>query len=285
MIVKENFDLTPYNSYRIAATCAKAYFPETDEDLYSLFSETNIEKKIVIGGGYNIILSKPHYQESFVIFSDNLSKAVVNDVTLTLQAGISMLAISQLAYEHGLSGMEVFYDIPGSLGGAIVMNAGSGTDEIKNVLVKVKYFDPISLTFHEMYNSEIGFSYRDSFFQRNPHLLITEATLELFRKDKESIKQKMEQTKATRHSKQPKEYPNAGSVFKRPKGKFVGPMIEELGLKGYSVGGAQVSEKHAGFIVNYNKATGADILNLIKDIQDKVYAAYDVMLEVEQRII
>ncbi|WP_299758438.1 UDP-N-acetylmuramate dehydrogenase [uncultured Pontibacter sp.] len=283
MIIKENLDLTEYNSYRVKAICAKAYFPETDEDIIEIFKNT--DKKVILGGGYNTILSKPYYQEPFVIFNKHFGSVEITGNIVSAQAGISLLELSELALENSLSGLETFYDIPSSLGGAVVMNAGAGGEEIKDLLTTVKYFDPASLTFYEKPRDEINFEYRNSFFQKNPHFIIIKAELILRSGVKADILNKMQSIKAARWAKQPKEYPNGGSVFKRPSGKFVGPMIEELGLKGYSVGGAKVSEKHAGFIVNFDNATGADILNLISEIQLKVKTTYDIDLEVEQRII
>jgi UDP-N-acetylmuramate dehydrogenase len=283
MIVKEQFDLTEYNSYRIKAVCLRAYFPECEEDLVEIFSTD--EKKIIIGGGFNIILSKEYYHEAFVIFDKHFSKVTIDGNIITGQAGISMYELSVLALEHSLSGIEIFYDIPSSLGGAVVMNAGAGGWEIKDILKYVRYFDPHALTFHEKQEEEIGFEYRNSFFQMNPHYIITEVTLRLELGSKEEIEAKMIATRETRCAKQPKEFPNAGSVFKRPKGYYVGAIMDELGLKGLSIGGAKVSEKHGGFIINHNKATGQDIIAVITEVKKRVYEAFKLDLEIEQRII
>ncbi len=285
MKIIQDFDLTNYNSYRIKATCAKAYLPESEQDIIELFTNYDHFKPVIIGGGYNIILSKDAYENDFLIFSDNLSGFRVEGDRIIAQAGVSMLALSIAARDHSLSGLEIFYDIPSSLGGAIVMNAGAGGEEIKDMLVRVKYFDPATTQVHVIERKDISFEYRNSTFQKNPDLIIIEAELKLTPGDYETINQKMETTKAARWAKQPKEYPNAGSVFKRPPGRYVGPMIEELGLKGYSLGGAQVSQKHAGFIINVNNATGRDILDLIDMIRSRVKNAFGVELEVEQRVI
>ena len=283
MKVKEEFDLTEYNSYRLNAICSRAYFPESEEDLVEIFS--TVEKKVVIGGGYNIILSKEYYDEAFVIFDKHFSKVYLNENVITGQAGISMYDLSLLALENSLTGIEIFYDIPSSLGGAVVMNAGAGGWEIKDILQCVRYFDPHALTFHEKKKEEVGFEYRNSFFQKNSHYIITEVTLDLEYGRKEEIEAKMIATREARYAKQPKEYPNAGSVFKRPKGYYVGAIMDELGLKGLAVGGAKVSEKHGGFIINYNNATGQDIIAVITEVKERVYKAFGVDLEVEQRII
>ncbi|NII28900.1 UDP-N-acetylmuramate dehydrogenase [Pseudoflavitalea sp. X16] len=280
-----NFDLTNYNSYRVKATCAIAYFPESDNDLQVLYQDKKQEEKILLGSGHNVIMSKKHYEESFVIFSGNYDKVTVNGTTIEAQAGTTMLHLSELAWQHGLAGLEIFYDIPSSLGGAVVMNAGASGEEIKDLLVSVKYYDPAANEFHEISKADISFEYRNSFFQRNPHLIVLSAKLVLKPGEQAAIKQKMEDIKASRWQKQPKDFPNAGSVFKRPPGHFVGPIMEQLGLKGYAVGDAQISKKHGGFIVNTGNATGKDIIQLITDVQEKVKTAFNLHLEIEQRIL
>lgn len=279
-----NFDLSQYNSYRLKAVCATAYFPATDAEIREVFQEKK-EQKILLGSGHNVILAKDFYTESFVVFADNLSQVSVNDTVIEAEAGTTMLHLSELALQHSLSGLEVFYDIPSSLGGAVVMNAGAGGEEIKDLLVSVRYYDPIADSFSEINKADISFEYRNSFFQRNPHLIVISAKLVLRAGEQATIKQKMEDIKTARWQKQPKDFPNAGSVFKRPPGHFVGPLVDQLGLKGYSIGDAQVSKKHSGFIVNTGNATGKDIIDLIQYVQQKVKETFDLHLEVEQRIL
>lgn len=280
-----NFDLTSYNSYRVRATCANAFFPENEADIRYIYQQRPNVKKVLIGSGNNIILGKTHYEEDFIIFADTFNHVSIDGNIVEAEASATLLEISVLALKHKLSGLEIFYDIPSSLGGAIVMNAGASGEEIKDVLVSVRYYDPLTDKFDHIQKEDISFEYRNSFFQRNPHLIVTKATLRLSTGDPATITSKMETIKAARWSKQPKDHPNAGSVFKRPPGRFVGPMIDELGLKGYVLGGAKVSEKHSGFIVNYNQATGDDIINLISDVRERVSKKFGIILEIEQRII
>jgi UDP-N-acetylmuramate dehydrogenase len=280
-----DLDLTNFNSYRLKAKCKRAFFPDSEADIQEIYREYGDSKKIILGSGHNIILAKEYYEDDFIIFSGNFGHVEHNNDLLAIEAGISMYDLSVLALENELSGLELFYDIPSSLGGAVVMNAGASGEEIKDLLTKVRYYDPISDTFSEILKEDINFEYRNSFFQRNPHLIITKAWLKLVRSTGDAIKDKMERNKEVRWSKQPKDFPNAGSVFKRPPGFFVGALMDELNLKGYSVGGAKISEKHGGFIVNFNNATGADILQLIAHAQDMVMKKHGVVLEVEQRII
>lgn len=283
MKVFTDFDLTPYNSYRIQSSCKTAYFPESEEDVINFYKKE--EAFVLLGSGHNVILSKPFYDTNFLIFNGNFNKVKVEDAIVEAEAGITMLELSELALQQGLSGLEIFYDIPSSLGGAVVMNAGASGEEIKDVLTKVRYLDLADFKVKEIKKEHISFEYRNSFFQRNTDKVVLKTWLHLKPKPKEEIKSKMEAIKTLRWAKQPKDFPNAGSVFKRPKGYFVGAIMEELGLKGFTVGGAKISEKHGGFIINFNEATGQDILNIIKEVKRQVWEKYQVDLEVEQRVI
>jgi len=285
MRIIENLDLTEYNSYRIKATCARAFFPSSEEDLISIYSHKSNNKKIILGNGNNIILSKKYYTEDLIIFNGCYDDMKVKGNEITAEAGVTSMQLSNLALNHCLSGFEIFYDIPSSIGGAVVMNAGSGGEEIKDVLVKVRYLDLANMRIKEINNKEIEFEYRNSIFQKKKDKVVLKAGFRLNHGNFNQIKAKMEFIKKERWAKQPREYPNCGSVFKRPAGHYVGAMIEELGLKGYTIGGAKVSEKHAGFIINYNNATGHDILELIDYIKIKVKYNYGVELVLEQLVI
>lgn len=285
MKIIENLDLTVYNSYRIKSKCSRAYFPNTEEEVISFYR--NNSSFVLLGSGHNVILSKEYYDTDFLIFNGNFQNSTINSETGCIQAeaGITMLKLSELALEHGLSGLEIFYDIPSSLGGAVVMNAGASGEEIKDVLRKVRYLDLADMAIKEIYKEDMGFDYRNSFFQRNTDKVILKVWLQLTHKEKSHIKKKMELIKAQRWAKQPKEFPNAGSVFKRPKGYYVGALIDDLNLKGFTIGGAKISEKHGGFIINHNNAKGQDIIDIITEVKRLVKEKFNVELEVEQRII
>jgi UDP-N-acetylmuramate dehydrogenase len=285
MRIYSNFDLTPYNSYRIKARCKMAYFPDTEEDIILFYKEKL--PFILLGSGHNVIFSKEYYEERFLIFNGNYQKVNIDRRSglIEAQSGVSMLELSELALENGLSGLEVFYDIPSSLGGAVVMNAGASGEEIKDVLVKVRYLDLFDMKVKEIHKEDMGFDYRNSFFQRNTDKVVLKVTLRLVSGTKNAIRGKMISIKEARWAKQPKEFPNAGSVFKRPKGYYVGAIIDELNLKGYSIGGAKISEKHGGFIVNHDNAKGQDILDIIAEVNKRVKSCYNFELEVEQRVI
>lgn len=280
----KDFDLTMYNSYRIKAVGKQVYFPETEEDLIYLYRKST--DYILLGSGHNIILTKDYYEKSIVIFNGNYNAVLCDgEEGLEIESGAMMHDVADVALENGLSGVEIFYDIPSSLGGAIVMNAGASGEEIKDVLVKVRYLDLQDLKIKEILKEDMSFEYRNSFFQRNTDKIVLKAWLRLKAASKDQIKDKMKTIKAQRWEKQPKEFPNAGSVFKRPKGYYVGAIIDELQLKGFTIGGAMISEKHGGFIVNFNNAKGEDIINIIKEVKRQVYEKFGVDLEVEQRII
>lgn len=289
MKIIENFDLTLFNSYKITAFCKRAFFPESIEDFIEIFTNCKFgDNKIIIGGGYNLILSKDYYENDFILIGDSFASLNIDDLSegiIVGEAGVSTLKLSNFALDNGLSGLETFYDIPSSLGGAVVMNAGASGEEIKDILVKVLYLDLVDMTLKEISKEEIGFQYRNSFFQINSDKLVLKAWLKLSKEDPVNIKNKMDSVRVSRWAKQPRDFPNAGSVFKRPAGYYVGPMIEELSLKGFTIGGAQISEKHGGFIINIGGASGEDILGIIKVVRDKVIERFGVTLEIEQRII
>lgn len=284
MKVFKNLDLTNYNSYKIRAYCDTAYFPEKEEEVVSFFAVNKVF--ILLGSGHNIILSKEHYQEPFVLFNGNYNKInQIDNGLLEIEAGAMMWDVAKFAFDKELCGLEIFWDIPSSLGGAVVMNAGASGEEIKDLLVKVRYLDLSDHTIKEIIKEDLSFEYRNSFFQKNTDKIVLKAWLQLQKGNKEAISEKMETVKAQRWEKQPKEYPNAGSVFKRPKGYYVGSMMDELGLKGLTIGGAKISEKHGGFIINFNEAKGQDILDIIREVKKQVWAKFQVELEVEQRVI
>lgn len=285
MIQKEDLDLTAYNSYRVHSVVSKAFFPETEEELINIF--TQYPDAIVIGGGCNVIFERERYEHDvFVFIRENFSKIeLVSENVISCCAGADLMSVSLYALEKGLSGFELYYDIPGCIGGAIVMNAGAKGEDIAHLLESVTVFDRVSRQMNTITKSALGYNYRESLFQQNRNLVVIKATFSLKPAERSEIRIKMEENKADRWKKQPREYPSAGSVFKRPTGHYVGPMIEKLNLKGFSVGDAEVSIKHGGFIVNKGKATGHDIVKLIHQVKSKVDKEFGVDLKIEQQII
>jgi UDP-N-acetylmuramate dehydrogenase len=283
MRLEKNFQLEDYNSYRIRSIASLALFPESMDDLRDCF--VKYPDAIIWGGGNNIILSKSHYNNPIIFIRDNLKKINKLGNQIEVEAGLQMFELSNILLKSELAGFESFCDIPGCIGGGIIMNAGTGDDQISNHLICVTAYDKETNKFLKFSKSECEFGYRDSIFKKNNALIVISAIFQFESGDYNSIKYKMDTIRETRHSKQPTEFPNAGSVFKRPEGFYVGTMIESLGLKGYSIGDAQVSKKHAGFIINKGNATGDDILKLISHIQLLVYNHYNIQLQLEQIII
>lgn len=286
MRIEHNFDLTYYNSYRIKSKCKIAYFPTSEEDFVEIYKNHNPKKIIIIGGGWNIILSKAFYDNAFIIVGDSFSSmSLVGEGKIECQSGANTKNFSEFALAHALTGAEIFFDIPSSIGGAVVMNAGASGEEIKDILIKASYLDLSDMKIKEIYNEDIGFIYRNSFFQKNTDKIVLKAFFQLQKGDPIAIRKKMDDIKEARWAKQPKNLPNAGSVFKRPNGFYVGAIIDDLNLKGFTVGGAQISKKHGGFIVNIDNAKGQDIIDIINHVRKLAKARFNVDLEVEQRII
>lgn len=279
-------NLADFNSYRITSRCRVAYFPESIEDLQTIFQCIDTKSSyVLIGSGHNVILAREEYQSPFIIFNGNASQIAIQQNHLTAGAGAFTKDVCEMAATYALSGFEMFYDIPSSIGGAVVMNAGAKDEDIAGILESATYYDINTKTITTLPNEVIGFRYRNSLFQNDPSKIIMSATFRLQKGDPLVIREKMNGIKAERWSKQPRDYPNAGSVFKRPSGRFVGPMLDELGLKGHAVAGFRISPKHSGFIEKVGSGNGSHLLELIDDIQNRVRQHFGVHLEIEQRII
>lgn len=238
----------------------------------------------VVGNGSNLLVSDKGIRGVVVsLDGDFCSLQYINNNKIVAGAGTMLSHLCQFAHGNSLTGLEFAYGIPGSVGGAIYMNAGAYGGEMKDVAVACEYItadgEIKSLTIEEM-----ELDYRKSFFTGKNHIIIS-ATFVLEKGDKDRIKGTMRELMGKRSDKQPLELPSAGSAFKRPVGYFAGALIEQCGLKGYTVGGAQVSEKHAGFIVNIGEATCEDVLNLVRHIQETVKKETGVDLESEIRAI
>ena len=250
------------------------------EILYSYLNTNNI-KNTLLGRGSNVVISDDGYDGVLVSLS-NLDGITVDGWNLDLvSAGTSMLTLATTAQKHGLSGVEFAHGIPGSVGGAIYMNAGAYGGEMSQVVKQVVCYDKELGKIVDFDVSECNFSYRHSVFQENKNLIILYVKMELVGGNPDEIRAKMDVLRASRLEKQPLEYPSAGSTFKRPEGYFAGKLIEDAGLKGYAIGGAQVSEKHAGFVINRGGATANDIKQLVEYIQKEVKEKFGVSLECE----
>lgn len=233
----------------------------------------------VLGNGSNLLVSDAGYSGVILEIADKMNTIRVEGNSIIAQAGALMSKIAHVAYEHGLTGFEFAAGIPGTIGGGVVMNAGAYGGELKNVVTAVEVLNQNG-EFLSLDNQTMEFGYRTSILKKHP-FIVTEVRITLQEGCKEDIKATMDDLAAKRREKQPLEYPSAGSTFKRPEGYFAGKLIMDAGLRGYQVGGAQVSEKHCGFVINKGGATAADVKQLVADVQKEVKKQFDVELEPE----
>lgn len=275
-----------YTSFKCGGNARLLIIPDSSESLKEIISFCNSKsvKPLIIGNGSNLLVTDGGIDGVVIKIGSKLSKIeLIDDTTIRCEAGASLKSLCMFALENSLSGLEFAYGIPGTLGGAVYMNAGAYGGEMKDVLYSCKHIDTDGVD-GELSKNELDLRYRGSAYTDNGYTIVS-AVLKLKNADKTEIKASMDDKLQRRKDKQPLEYPSAGSTFKRPEGYFAGALIESCGLKGYSVGGAQVSNKHAGFVINKNGATATDVLNLIKDVQRIVYEKHGVMLETEVKII
>ncbi|MDD2430928.1 MAG: UDP-N-acetylmuramate dehydrogenase [Firmicutes bacterium] len=280
-----------HTTFKIGGPSDIMVIPNSIEDLrqvIKLIKEEAAKKFIeipfmIIGAGSNLLVSDKGIRGVVIKINKSFSNITVKGTTLISEAGATLTAISRAAQNSGLTGLEFAVGIPGTVGGAMVMNAGAYGGEIKNVLKSAKVMD-LKGNIKVLSNSDLHFGYRHSLFMEES-LVALEATFSLEAGDKEEIAARMSELTKQRTSKQPINMPCAGSVFKRPPDNFVGPLVEKAGLKGYRIGGAEVSIKHAGFIVNVGGATCKDVVDLIKHIQDTIKEKFGVSLEPEVRVV
>lgn len=282
---KENISLKNYNTYRIDTICSYLVFPKNIDELIKIIKELkrNDLKYFVLGNGSNIILSMEHYN-GIVIKLDNLNKIEYHDNLVTIGAGCSLIKASMDTIEHGYSGLEFASAIPGAVGASVAMNAGAYNSDmsevIKEVTVLTDKYEIITLE-----NKELEYTYRDSFLKKNKDYIVLSATFELKEGNIEEMKHQVDERRKKRTLSQPLEFPNAGSVFRNPDNMFAGELIEKSNLKGFNINGAEVSTKHANFIINKGGAKGKDIIALIQKIKKEVKENYNVELKLEQIIV
>lgn len=283
--IKYNEPMSKHTSFRIGGPADILLLPGNISELLAAVQWAKSESVpyFVIGAGSNILVKDGGIRGLVIKMGQNFKQIMINNTSIVATSGIRLSELSKRAAEAGLSGLEFAEGIPGTLGGAVFMNAGAYGGEIGNLVTNVSCLDSKG-ELVKLSGSQLSFGYRHSIFQ-NLDYIILEVELNLVRGEPEEIKAQMREYASHRKEKQPIERPSAGSVFRRPEGKYVGPMIEELGLKGYCVGDAKVSLKHAGFIINRGQATARDVLDLIAHIQAKVRENYGVELESEIRII
>lgn len=283
--VKIDEDMKKHTTFKAGGKAAFLVTPDSEEkvkELIRFFKENEIANYI-IGNGSNLLVRDEGFDGVILEIGSKLSEVVVNENKITAQAGALLSKTANQAYKSGLSGMEFASGIPGSVGGGVAMDAGAYGGELKDIVETVTMCDEngdeITLTVDEM-----DFSYRHSIVQDKNYIVLS-ATFSLTPGEPEKILETMNDLNQRRRDKQPLEYPSAGSTFKRPEGYFAGKLIQDAGLKGYSVGGACVSEKHSGFVINKGGATATDIITLIGDVQKIVKEKFGVELEPEVKIL
>lgn len=285
--IRENEPLSKHSTFRIGGDAKFAVFPKSTNELINVLKtlkNCNYKYKI-IGNGSNILFDDKGF-DGIIIFTKHLTETEYihrGDITLLkIECGRSLTELaSEAGKKHSLTGLEFAYGIPGTVGGAVFMNAGAYGGQMSDVVIETEYFDTISGDVIKISANEHSFDYRHSVFSDHPEYIILSTTLELKEGNAEEIFALMTKNMTSRREKQPIEYPNAGSTFKRPVGHFAGKLIEDSGLKGYTVGGAQVSEKHAGFTINIGNATCSDVLAVIEHSKSTVLEKFGVELESE----
>lgn len=236
-----------------------------------------------IGNGSNLLVGDKGIRGVVIEMTDPMGNIEVDGTKITAQAGAMLSKIANTAASNGLGGMEFAAGIPGSVGGAVVMNAGAYGREMKDIIEKVYVLDENGAQL-ELDRDALDLGYRHSCIPEKKYI-VTKVVLELVPRNEAEIRSEMKELNEKRAEKQPLQYPSAGSTFKRPEGYFAGKLIMDVGLRGYQVGGAQVSEKHCGFVINKGDATAADICQLMRDVSDKVQAQFGVVLEPEVKMI
>lgn len=280
--IKYNEPMKNHTTVKVGGNCDCLVLPESVEEIKNIISyakENNIEYYI-IGNGSNLLVVDEGVQALIIKITNKFSKIEVNGEEIIASSGASMPIVAINARKNSLSGFEFACGIPGTIGGGVRMNAGAYGGEIADVFVEATYLDTDG-NIKIIKKEDMDFGYRHTFFSDKPELVILSAKFKFEKGDQDKIAEKMEENALARRTKQPLEYPNFGSVFKRPEGYFVGKLVSDSGLRGYQIGGAQVSEKHTGFIVNKGSATCQDVVDLIRHIQKTVYEKFGVHLKTE----
>ncbi len=282
--LRQNEPMSKHTTFKTGGNADLMALPSQTEEIIGIINicKANNIPYYVIGNGSNLLVSDRGIRGVVIKLGTEFSQIRADNNIITAQAGALLSAVAQRALREELKGMEFAAGIPGSIGGGICMNAGAYGGELKDIVkeVKVLYKGEVKA----LSNEECGFGYRHSRIMEEG-MIVLEVKLKLEKGNPSEIKAVMDDLALRRREKQPLDKPSAGSTFKRPEGNFAGKLIEEAGLKGFSIGGAQVSEKHCGFVVNTGKATTDDILSLINSVKERVYQNSGIMLEPEVRFL
>lgn len=282
--IYEDVDLKKITSYKLKGKVKCVIIPNDQKGLINLFDyikKNNLKYKI-IGGGSNLIFDGDY--DGILIRLDKFDHLKIEDTKIVVGAGYNLIRLALKCARNSLTGLEFATGIPGTVGGAIVNNAGAYKSDMGYIVEEVLVITP-ELEIKKLYNRDLNFHYRTSFFKENKDYIILQATIVLKRGKKDAIMAVIEDRKKRRLMSQPLDFPSAGSVFRNPVNNFAGKLIEDIGYKGKNEGGAKVSEKHANFIINTGDATGKNIIKLIDEIKEKVKKEYDIDLILEQEIV
>ncbi len=280
-----NVSMSRYTSFKTGGAADLVVFPVNEDELINILCDIkeNGLSYTVIGRGTNILVADGGIEGVVIILTQFKGLSCKNAI-VSAGSGTLLSEASMYAMKFSLKGLEPLSGIPGSIGGAVVMNAGAYGSEIKDVIRSVRYLDLDSMLIRTIEKEDMAFDYRKSCFMNSDSIILS-ADFQLVKGEPDSIMSEMKRFNAMRREKQPLNYPSAGSVFKRPKGDYAARLIDICGLKGSKVGGAKVSEKHAGFIINYSNATSADVIELIEKVRRTVFVKTGIMLETEIKII
>lgn len=279
--IKLDEPMKKHTTFRIGGPADYLVTPNTVEELEQVLAACNAAKEpfFILGNGSNLLVSDAGIEGVVIQLFQNFNKFTIEGTIIKAQAGVLLSKIGNAVKQAGLTGFEFAAGIPGSLGGAMVMNAGAYGGEMKDIVQAVQLMD-YNGNLLELSGEEMHFAYRHSIVHEKKYIVIG-ATIKLEYGEKDKIEARMEELALARKTKQPLEYPSAGSTFKRPEGYFAGKLIQDAGMRGYCVGDAQVSEKHCGFVINKGNATASDVMQLICDVQKKVKEQTGVDLEPE----
>lgn len=280
----ENADLTNYNTYKLRSECYLLVFPSNMLELTSVIKilKKYKSKYFIIGNGSNIIL--PEYYDGVIIKLSGFNKCIISNDEVYVESGYMLNHLATKVSEEGYSGLEWATGIPGTIGGAIYGNAGAYKNSMQDVVKSVILFDGNKT--YEVTSKELEFDYRESILKKKKsNIVILSCKIKIKKGNIENIKELIHERTLKRIETQPLNFPSCGSVFRNPENTAAGKLIDDIGLKGYEIGGAKISEKHANFIINNNNATSKDIISLIKFIKKEIKKNYDIDLVLEQEII
>lgn len=284
--VKINECLKDYTTFKIGGTCDILIFPKDKETLIEILKIIKSENAnyLILGNGSNVLICENHFNGTVIITSEMNGFEIKENGYIYAESGLSLTKLAVIAKENALSGLEFAYGIPATVGGAVYMNAGAYESSMSEIIESSEYLNVDTLEVKTINNAEHQFAYRDSIFNKN-NFIILSSVLKLQKKKKADIEILMNKNINARKEKQPLEYPSAGSTFKRCQNYFTAKLIDDCGLKGKTSGGAMVSEKHAGFVINKKNASFDDVVSLIDIIKNTVYEKTGANIECEVKII